>query len=423
MENFSETQNQPQPSVPAENKTRIKIVGVGGAASRTVARLCSSKKIDATFVAMDTCASDLDALKPSGVKTVLIGESVVGGIGTGAQASLAARAAAESEETIREMLVGTDLLLLVTSLGRGTGSGASVEVLKNALSLGIVSICFATTPFSIEGADSTKQAMTAIDALHAKSNAFILIENNLIAQSVKNGGTFSEGFKISDRWLENGISACCRMLRNESGRMRVDFAAFKTLFPTVGLRTLFSIGSGHGENAQESALNELFHSPLLKTKTALAGASETLAVHIETGTDPQLAFINETAQRVQDCFGGEKRTLLSYAINPALGDGIEICVFGAAGNSSSRRHSPRQRQTKQENPAETNSDVLVLSPDFGERKDAPEVFGGDAENSASVSSQLFEGRDLDSPTYFRRGIKLDAEFEKKKKSFGFTPQN
>jgi len=429
MENFPETQNQNSPNVPAENKTRIKIVGVGGAASRTVARLCSAKKIDANFVVVDTCAADLNALKPSGVKTVLIGENVdgVGGIGTGMRASLGARAAAESEGTIREMLAGTDLLVLVASLGRGTGSGASVEILKNAFNLGIVSICFATTPFSREGTDSTTQAMTAIDALHAKSNAFVLIENNLIAQSVKNGGTLLEGFKISDRWLESGISACCRMLRNETGRMRVDFAAFRSLFPNVGLQTLFSIGSGNGENAQEAALGELFHSPLLKTKTALAGTTETLAVHIESGTEPQLAFINETAEHVHNRFGGEKRMLLSSAVNPELGDGIEICVFGASGISSHRARQARQQIQETDATAGTSSpDILVLTSDSNETKNEHPNFSSNNTDNAppeSNSSKLFEGLELDSPTYVRNGINLDEKLKEAKETFGGAPKN
>jgi len=419
MENFPEPQNQNPPNVPAGNKTRIKIVGVGGAASRTVARLCSAKKIDATFVAVDTCMADLNALNSSGVKTVLIGENVAGGIGARMQASLGARAAAESEETIREMLAGTDLLVLVASLGRGTGSGASVEILKNAFNLGIASVCFATTPFSFEGADSTTQAMMAIDALHAKSNAFILIENNLIAQSVKNGGSLLDGFKISDRWLENGISACCRMLRNETGRMRVDFAAFRSLFPNVGLETLFSIGSGNGENAQETALKELFHSPLLKTKTALAGTTETLAVHIESGTDPQLAFINETAQRVQDRFGGGKRMLLSYAVNPELGDGIEICVFGASGISQHRARQVRPKIQKTDAPAGTGSpEILVLTSDANETQNELDS-SKDTDNATpeNNSSELFMGLDLDRPTYVRKGINLDEKLKEAQESF------
>lgn len=427
METFSESTDSAAPAeknrenAPAENDApavRIKIVGVGGAASRTVARLCESKKIRAEFFAVDTSSTDLAAVARAGVKPVLIGENIVGGIGTGASAKRGAQAAAASAETLREMLAGADLLLLVASLGRGTGSGASVEILKIALEIGIVSVCFATTPFSAEGADSTRQASLAIDVLHARSNAFVLIENNLIAQSVSAESSFSEGFKISDRWLEHGISACCRMLDNRTGRMNIDFAAFRSLFPTPGARTLFSIGGGEGANAQEAALNELFHSPLLKTVTACAEQSETLAVHIETGTDPKIALINETVQRVSDRFGGGNRVLLSYAVNPDLGErAVEICVFGASGfHRSATSVFPKNRAAAAPSAA-AEPDVLVLSGDFGTaQKNAAETLAFTQMSAdEKTSDRLFEGKELDTPTYVRRGINLDTMFATKKK--------
>ncbi|MBQ2731823.1 MAG: hypothetical protein IJF68_02080, partial [Opitutales bacterium] len=229
MENFenkpSETNGNANPAIavaeagtpvsapmPASPPLRLKVVGVGGAATRTVARLCEAKIFAAEFIAVDTSAAELAALERFGVKTVLIGETITGGSGAGMDAMRGAAAAKASEETLRSMLAGTDLLILIASLGRGTGSGASVEVVNLAREIGLVSVCFATTPFAWEGAKSTEQASLAIDALHANSNAFILIENNLIAQAVASGGSFSEGFKISDRWIESGVSSCCRML-------------------------------------------------------------------------------------------------------------------------------------------------------------------------------------------------------------------
>lgn len=408
-------------TLPAPPAVRVKIVGVGGAATRTVARLCAEKKFPAEYVAADTSAAELAALERFGVKTALLGENVTGGSGAGTDAARGAAAAKASEEALREMLAGTDLLVLVASLGRGTGSGASVEIANIAREIGLLSVCFATTPFAWEGANSTKQASVAIDALHANCNAFVLIENNLIAQTVSSGGSFSEGFKISDRWIESGVTACCRMLLNGSGRMRVDFAAFRSLFPVAGMRTLFSVGFGAGENAQEEALTELFRCPLLKTRTSVAGAAETLAIHIETGVEPQLAFVSETAQRAKDRFGGDTRTIPSYAVNPALGNRVEICVLGAAGIREASRvvHSAPKRREAPAAPDFEKNGVLVLSSDLeeptGKSRDA-ELDLGDRRGPFELTrSRLFEGMDLDTPTYIRKQINLDEVLGKKKK--------
>lgn len=419
---MTESESLPPPGAGTPPVLRVKLVGVGGSACRTVARLCREKQIDAECVAVDTSAADLAGAAASGVRTLLIGENVAGGAGAGADAARGALAARASDEALRSMLAGTDLLILVASLGRGTGSGAAVEIANLAREAGLLCVCFATTPFSWEGTASTKQASEAADALQANCGAFILLENNLLAQTEDAGASYSEGFRISDRWLETGISACCRMLRNDAGRMRVDFAAFRGLFPVVGMRTLFSVGFGDGAAAQEDALTDLFRCPLLKTRTSAAGPSETLAVHIGLGAEPQISFINEIVQRVKDRFGGDSRTFPSYAVDPALGSRIELCVFGATGKrEASRVVHPSPRTAP---PPSRESGMLVLSPDdvgadavpADDELDIPDsrgVFG-------SLRSALFEGLDLDKPTYFRKQINLERELEKKKKALGLS---
>lgn len=410
-----------EPTAPA---VKIKVIGVGSAAARIVGRLSRSHRMRAEFVAVDTSEPELESLSGTGVKPVLIGESITGGSGAGTDATLGARSAKASEESIREVLSGSDLLVLVVSLGRGTGSGASVEIADLARKSGIVSVCFATTPFSWEGTLPTKQATLAIDALHARCNAFVLIENNLIAQT-RGSDARAECFKISDRWLESGVSACCRMLLNEKGRMRVDFAAFRTLFPSVGMRTLFSVGAGTGPNAQEAALEELFRCPLLKARTSVAGTAETLAIHLETGTEPPLAFVSETAQRVKDRFGGDTLTIPSCAVDPTLGDGVEICVFGASGLREAL-HVVRPSGTSDETDSTDDAaragggdddsagsggegDVLVLTADDGSRSRKSSRKRGKhaASTFQSASRWLFEGKDLETPTYIRMQINLD----------------
>ena len=444
MENFAEKpQSAPAAETPnSENSAgtppvRIKIVGVGSAAGRTVARLCKSRRLNAEFVVVDTSAPELEIAKRiSGVKTVLIGENVTGGSGAGTDATLGARAAQASEESLRAMLAGADLLVLVVSLGRGTGSGASIEVAEIARKIGLVSVCFATTPFSWEGARPTQQASHAIDALYARCNAFILIENNLLAQTLGGGERSAEWFKISDRWLESGVSACCRMLLNEKGRLHVDFAAFRSLFPRAGTRTLFSVGAGTGGNAQEAALEELFRCPLLKTRTSVAGAAEKLAIHLETGTEPPIAFVSETAQRVKDRFGGDALTIPSFSVDPALGDRIEICVFGASDlRGALRVVRPESSASSGGNPASNadfyadsgtnsgdgNGEILILQSDDGtKQKNRRRNRQGDAREAEPPAFQsearwLFEGIDLERPTYIRKNINLDEREKQARK--------
>ena len=80
--------------------------------------------------------TDYQALNgaPKSVTTFQFGESFTHGLGTGMDPQIAEEAANEEREKIKEMMEGQDLVILVSSLGGGTGSGAApvfAQISKN----------------------------------------------------------------------------------------------------------------------------------------------------------------------------------------------------------------------------------------------------------------------------------------------------
>ena len=55
------------------------------------------------------------------------------------------------EDRIREFLEGTELLILATGLGGGTGTGASLAIAEIAKEMNILTLAIVTQPFSWEG--------------------------------------------------------------------------------------------------------------------------------------------------------------------------------------------------------------------------------------------------------------------------------
>lgn len=411
---------------PAE--MRLKIAGIGGAATRVIAELARTSRHAAEFLAIDTNAAELDLSRAEcpALKTVLIGETSLGGVGAGMDAARGAEAARTSEETLREMLAGTDILVFVAALGRGTGSGASVEIAKIARAAGVFTVCFATTPFSWEGSSFAKRAEAAVEELRSNCNAFVLIENDLVSQIGLAEENRAVCGKISDRWIRTGVSACCGMLLNETGPIREDFAAFRSLFPAAGTRTLFSVGSGEGESAQETALTELSRCPLLKASTSAANFVEKLVVHLRTGTVPAPAFLNETVQRVKDKFGGNDVTLFGYTVDPECGENnVEICVFGAT--ERRENNAPRVARRREDNAPATPGEngVLTLSPyddPMPKGKNARKV-SVPAQGFGATRVRLYNGENLDIPTFLRKRIDLARSLDDAKRGAGAVPGN
>ena len=92
-----------------ERIVNIKVIGVGGGGSNAVNRMIASNVRGADFVAINT---DRQALKNSLAPTqIAIGEKITKGFGAGAKPEIGARAAEESLDEIKSVLMGTDMVL------------------------------------------------------------------------------------------------------------------------------------------------------------------------------------------------------------------------------------------------------------------------------------------------------------------------
>lgn len=105
-------------------KTRIKVVGCGGAGNNTITRLMEVGITGAETVAINTDAQDL--LYTDADVKVLIGKEVTGGLGAGANPALGMEAARETKEDIKNVLRGADMVFLTCGLGGGCLRGSSL---------------------------------------------------------------------------------------------------------------------------------------------------------------------------------------------------------------------------------------------------------------------------------------------------------
>ena len=415
----SENSGIAETNAPAQ--LRVKILGVGSGATATVSQLAFGG-YPLERIVLDTSATDLThAPANANTKKFLFGEAVTHGLGAGTNSAVGEKSARSSETELREILAGTDLLFIVAMLGRGTGSGAAPFIAELARELGITTISFATTPFSYEGKEIIAQAMNAAEKLHAASNAFVLVENDLVSQASADLGC-NDGFKLSGSWIEKGVEACCAMLFSENAGARIDFGTFKSVFPLCGTPTLFALGNGRGETAVNDALNEIFHCPFLNTRSA-AAHSDTLVIHLRAGSEPTISVANEISQRIRGRFGGNDRTLTCTTIVPELGNALEICILGAGEIRRTRRKLNKVVSATSDSVPNIFADALANEDEIpATHADAEspltqgELF--DDPNRGVFQAQrarLYDGQDLDSPTYIRRQCNLQKILDQKRR--------
>ena len=104
---------------------KIKVVGIGGAGVNTVSRIAKNFKNNVELIALNTDAQSLKTANILNKNKFLIGENITFGLGTGMDIKLGEKAAKESEEKLKEILKGADIVFLTYGLG---GEVAAVAV-------------------------------------------------------------------------------------------------------------------------------------------------------------------------------------------------------------------------------------------------------------------------------------------------------
>ncbi len=145
---------------PVGNK-KISLVGIGDYGI-SVIRDFGGNLLNVECLEMNT---DWAFMNIGGNTFIKIGTKTTLGMGAGALAAVGEKATEEDKQTITDSLSGSQLLLIVSGLGGGTGSGASPVVASIAKKLNIPTIAFVTTPPKFEGEIRRHNAQSSIDKL------------------------------------------------------------------------------------------------------------------------------------------------------------------------------------------------------------------------------------------------------------------
>lgn len=423
---------------------RVKIIGVGGAGTNTVDRLQLGEQGKARLAAINT---DAQALASSPIpEKLMIGRGVTRGLSTGGEPELGRKAAENDIPSILNMVSGMDLVFILVGLGGGTGSGVAPVVARLAREQGALVVAFATLPFSLEGGRRLEIAETALGELRLVSDAVIPLPNDLLLQQTEENATVLDAFAQADDWIGRGVGSICAMLF-QTGLINVDFATLKKAFCVQGGKTIFGLGRGEGEDFVDKALQDLALCPLLHTPE-YARKADRLLVNIIGGTDLGIAHVNRVMAAVTERFGSKADTVLGAVIDEDMRSTVEICVIGTtdvgggryvrqpvksyAPKTISKPIGPRLDLEEAPAPAKKDNGYEPLpeldSVDLTETrapqvhqsklKKADELAAIDQEEFLFVSEEeqrgyfdktdrnLFDGEDLDVPTYLRRGLRV-----------------
>lgn len=298
----------------------IKIIGVGGSGSNTVARIAKSDARGIELIAVNTDAQALNFCKVP--KKVLIGKNTTKGLGAGMDVSVGKKAAEEDRKELEEIIKGADMVFLTCGLGGGTGSGAAPVVAEISRNMGILTIAAITMPFSFEGEQRRQIADKAAENLKDKVDSLLIISNDNLLKMIDEKTTVSNAFEICDDILKQAIKTITDLIFAQS-IISIDFASIKSILKDSG-QTLFGTGKAQGENRAVEAAKKAISSPLLDF--SLSGSKG--VIFNVSGNDVSLNEIKTAAKTITENVDPKARIIFGAIKDDSLRRGeIKITVI------------------------------------------------------------------------------------------------
>ncbi|MGL4949495.1 MAG: cell division protein FtsZ [Anaeroplasmataceae bacterium] len=297
----------------------LKVIGVGGGGGNAVDRMIENEVRGVEFIAVNTDVQDLQRSQAD--IRVQIGKQLTKGQGAGAKPEVGRNAALESEDDLREVIAGADLVFITCGMGGGTGTGAAPIIARIARELGCLTIGIVTKPFQLEGPERMSKAAQGLAALKENVDTLIVIPNQKLFSIIDEGTSILDAFREADIVLRQGVQGISEII-NFPGTINIDFADVKTVIKDKGA-ALLGIGVATGKNRGIEAARRAINSPLLEV--SIDGATDAI-VNIASSQELSLVEFQSISDELKNQCGQNINLIIGIAINNMLKDEVVVTV-------------------------------------------------------------------------------------------------
>lgn len=365
---------------------KILVLGLGGAGINTIARIAPRAPEGMEFAVMDCDFQTLETC--TAVENRLtVGKALTDGMSTGGDLEVGRRCAENSAGQIETLLSGVDLLIVITGLGGGFGTGAAPVIARMARHLGSTTLFFTILPFPFEGIVTQGKAHSAIRKLRTYADAIVQMPNALIQPD--GDALLEDSLERSSHTLAAGVIGLWRMLAC-TGICNLDFTSLHTMLSHCDAFCRFACATATGEGRAAALIDSLRTHPLAKDGDVFEKAPG-IIIGITGGEDMKLSEIQQIADALapknEECW-----VKLGIATDPAFTGRLSAIVLAAEAWKEPLVDDGRGGLK----PLAGDGKQGELS---GLLKPRSRTFGG-------AERTIWNGEDLDVPTYIRRKIKL-----------------
>src|SRR5437773_3527096 len=313
----------------AREEFTLKVLGVGGAGCNAVEHIARQRAAQSEFADVQLAAvnTDLQSLFDLSVECVMpLGATRTRGLGAGGDPDVGRAAAEEDAEQLRQLCAGADVVVIVTGLGGGPGTGGSPVLARVAKETGALVLAIATLPFECEGARRRRQAQAGLEQLKEAADAVLCLPNQRVLKLIDENTSLVETFKITNDLLAQGLRGIWRLL-TRAGIINVDFADLCAVVRGQHLESAFACAEARGEHRAREVVEMLLASPWLEGGTLLREA-ESVLVSIVAGSDLTMAEVNRVMSQINHACE-YAHIIMGAAVEAELGDRLSVTVIAA----------------------------------------------------------------------------------------------
>ncbi len=305
-----------------ETRAVIKVIGVGGAGGNAINRMAEAGIKGVELIAANSDAQDLRRSRAE--VRIQVGENLTRGLGVGGDHRRGKLAMLETEDQIREVLTGTDLVFVTAGMGGGTGTGGAPVVSGIAKELGALTIGVVTRPFEFEKLNRSNIADEGVQAMRESVDTLLVIPNQRLLDIIDTDTTTEAAFRLADDVLRKSIQSISDVITT-SGEINMDLNDLRAIMKDAG-EALIGMGEAAGPRRALEAARAAIQSPLLEN--VVMDGARGLIVNI-TGRKAtlKLSEIEEAMGMITGAASQDAKIKAGHAYDESMGDSIRITVI------------------------------------------------------------------------------------------------
>ena len=387
----------------AEQKAKLKVVGVGGAGGNAINRMISTNMEGVDFIVINTDAQDLE--NNAAEQKIQIGSTLTKGLGAGAQSTIGLEAMETDREAVQTLLEGADMVFITAGMGGGTGTGAAPVIAQIAREMDILTVGIVTLPFNFEGPKRMNRGLAGISEMRKTCDTLLIIPNQKLMSIVDKNTTLTAAFHLADSILNQAAKGISDLI-NVHGMINLDFADVETIMKNMG-EAIMGTGVATGEERAVLSAQQAIASPLLDN-ASISGAQGIL-VNITGGKDLTLHEVDEATSIIFEEAGNDANIIFGAVIDPKLEEEIQVTVIATGFNNH------KYREDSDENPPITKAPQREVNRMLGEKinvslceqKNTPKEMASEDERPKpnmliDDDNPVIYGNDIEIPAFIRR---------------------